>query len=241
VPHGNWPGAEFELFKLERRVLYLRRDLGHCAPALFAILSRLHSGAGAGNRKSGFPLKLDGVELFARINRRGGFVRRFVTDIYFGLHARPVRELAVAAEARRRGIAVAEPMGAGLEWVAPIAYRGAFLSRPLEGMTLWEFLRTDDDPYVQRHVLGQARQAIDTMHREGLCHADLNLHNLFVTKSGDGFAIVILDLDRARLMAGPVSAPMRARNLARLRRSARKLDPDGLLLDAHAIELLTGT
>jgi tRNA A-37 threonylcarbamoyl transferase component Bud32 len=88
--------------------------------------------------------------------------------------------------------------------------------------------------------LGQARQAIDKMHRLGLFHADLNLHNLFVTQSRDSFAIAILDLDQARLFAAPVSSAMRARNLARLQRSARKLDPGGRYLDRHAMELLSG-
>ena len=156
-----------------------------------------------------------------------------------GIRPRPVRELAVAAEARRRGIPVAEPIGAMVEWVAPMVYRGVFLTRALAGMTLWEFVRTDDDPHVRSYVTEQARQAIDTMHRLGLYHADLNLHNLFVTKSRESFAVVILDLDKAQLFHRPVPAAMRARNLARLRESGRKLDPEGRYLDSQALELLT--
>jgi tRNA A-37 threonylcarbamoyl transferase component Bud32 len=121
-----------------------------------------------------------------------------------------------------------------------MVYRSVFLTLALPGMTLWEFLRTDDDPYVRAHVMEQARQALDTMHRLGLFHADLNLHNLFVTKSRDSFAVAILDLDKAQLFRGPVPARMRARNLARLRQSVRKLDPDTRYLDSHALELLTG-
>jgi 3-deoxy-D-manno-octulosonic acid kinase len=238
---SNWPGAEFERFELGRRILYLRRDLARSAPAMFAMLGRRNAAGGAGNRMGGFPIKLaDGLELFVRINRRGGFAQLLSRDVYLGVRARPVRELAIAAEAGRRGIPVAEPIGAAVEWVAPIAYRGAFVTRALTGMTLWEFVRTDDDPYVRGHVLGQARQAIDKMHRLGLFHADLNLHNLFVTQSRDSFAIAILDLDKARLFAAPVSSAMRARNMARLRRSSRKLDPEGRYLDPRALELLSG-
>ncbi len=232
--------ANFQSFELGRRVLYLRHDLAYRVPAIFALLGGLNSAEGAGNRMSGFRLKLsDDLELFARINRRGGFAHLFLKDLYLGVRARPVRELAVAAEAYRRGIPVAEPIGAVFEWVAPMAYRGAFLTRALAGMTLWEFLRTDDDPYVRAHVMEQVRHAIDTMHRLGLFHGDLNLHNLFVTKSRDSFAIAILDLDKARLFRRPVSAALRARNLGRLRRSARKLDPDGRYLDSRTLELLT--
>jgi 3-deoxy-D-manno-octulosonic acid kinase len=230
----------FQSFKLGRRVVYLRRDFAVRAPAIVASLSTLGSAEGAGNRLSGSALKLEeGAELFVRINRRGGLIRLALKDLYVGTRPRPLRELVVATEARRRGIPIAEPIGAIIEWVAPIVYRGMFLTRALTGMTLWEFLCIDDDALVRAHVIEQARQVVDSMHRLGLFHADLNLHNLFVTQSHENFAIVILDLDKARLLQGPVPAKMRARNFARLRRSVRKLDPDGQYLNSHALELLT--
>jgi tRNA A-37 threonylcarbamoyl transferase component Bud32 len=150
-----------------------------------------------------------------------------------------VCELAIAAEAQRRGIPVAEPVGAMVEWVAPVMYRGFFLTRALSGMTLWDFLRTDDDPYVRAHVFEEVRHAIDTMHRLGLFHADLNLHNLFITQSRESLAAIILDLDKARLFRRPVPARLCRRNFARLRRSVRKLDPEGRYLDADALASLT--
>jgi len=239
-PVPDAPLAGFQKFELGRRVVYLRRDLASRAPAIVASLSTLGSAQGAGNRLSGLPLTLeDGTELFARIARRGGLLRLVLKDLYVGMRARPVRELAVAAEACRRGIPVAEPVGAMVEWVAPIVYRGVFLTRALPGMTLWEFLRTDDDALVGAHVIQQARQAIDTMHRLGLFHADLNLHNLFVTTAHESFAVAILDLDKAQLFHGPLPARMRARNLARLRQSAQKLDPHGRYLESRALDLLT--
>ncbi|MGH7934269.1 MAG: lipopolysaccharide kinase InaA family protein [Candidatus Binataceae bacterium] len=196
--------------------------------------------AGAGNRNSGIVVRLDGgPDLFARRSRRGGLIRFLLSDIYFGARPRPVRELTVAAEAYRRGIPIAEPMGAMVNWVAPAAYRGAFLTRAMAGMTLWEFMHTDDDARVRAHVLEQARRAIDTMHRRGLFHADLNLHNLFVTQAGESFTIVIIDLDKARLFKVPLPARRRRLNFARLTRSARKLDPHGHYLDPHALAILT--
>jgi 3-deoxy-D-manno-octulosonic acid kinase len=206
-----------------------------------ASLSTLASAPGAGNRSSGFVVKLeDGMELFARVNRRGGLIRLVLKDHYVGIRPRPVRELAITAEARRRGIPVAEPVGAIVEWVLPIVYRSILLTHAMAGMTIWDFLRTDDDARVRAHVIEQARQSLETMHRLGLFHADLNLHNLFVTQSRESFAVAILDLDKARLFEGPVSPGMRMRNFARLRQSARKLDPHQRYLDSHALELLTG-
>ena len=224
-------------------MLYVRRDLAARAPAIFAALEGLQiSGRadGLGNRGSGFRLKLDGgLHLFARVGRRGGLVARMFTDLYFGAATRPLKELAVTTEARIRGIPVAEPLGAVIETVTPGIYRGIFLTRALTGMTLWEFLRTDDDSVVRRHVVGQARAAIDVMHRGGLLHADLNLHNLFVTRSGDGFGVIILDLDKARIFPDAISPTRRRANFARLTRSARTLDPARTYLDAATLAVLT--
>jgi hypothetical protein len=232
--------AGFQRVKLGRWIIYLRTDLASRAAALTISLSTLGSAQGSGNRLSGHRLTLeDGTELFARVNRRGGLLRRVFKDLYLGIGARPARELAVAAEARRRGIPVAEPMGAMVEGVAPIVYRSIFLTRALPGMTLWEFICTDDDALVGAHVIRQARLVIDRMHQLGLFHADLNLHNLFITQAHESFAVAILDLDKAKLFDGPLPAWMRARNLARLQQSAQKLDPKHRFLDSRALELLT--
>jgi 3-deoxy-D-manno-octulosonic acid kinase len=236
-------GDDFPAYRLNRRRLYLRRDLASHAAAIFLQLDKLETtpAAGAGNRRSGFVLELPGgPNLFARRARRGGLIRFISSGLFIGLNPRPLRELAVTTQARRRGVAVAEPIGAIVEWVAPALYRAVFLTRAMLGMTLWEFLRADDDEVVRAHVIEQARRAIDTMHQAGLFHADLNLHNLFITNSGEGFAAVILDLDKAVFMAAPLVAAMRRRNFERLARSARKLDPHGRILLPRALATLTG-
>lgn len=225
-------------------MLYIRRDLAPRATAIFAALAQLNRvpASGAGNRSSGFPLKLDGgPDLFARWGRRGGFIRFITADIYFGAGARPLRELAIANEARLRGISIAEPLGAVIEAVAPGFYRSAFITRALSGMTLWEFLRADDDAVVRAHVVELARRAIDTMHDAGLLHADLNLHNLFVSNAGERMTVAILDLDKAQLFNISVPPARRRVNFARLARSARKLDPARRYLDSKSRAILTAS
>jgi 3-deoxy-D-manno-octulosonic acid kinase len=242
-PFFDEPGPDFATFGVGRRQLYLRKDLAAAAPAIFARLGQISVArtGGAGNRGSGFAFEIEGVPaLFARRGRRGGLVRLLLKDLFFGYQRRPVRELAVATEARRRGIPIAEPVGALVEWAGPMVYRGIFLTLALSGMTLWEFVRTDDDTLVRTHVVGQVRRAIDTMHQAGLWHADLNLFNLFVSQVGESFAPVILDLDKARLFRGPVPARYRRRNFDRLLRSAHKLDPQERFLDHRLLEILTG-
>ena len=125
-----------------------------------------------------------------------------------------------------------------VRWIVPGLYRSFFIARSAAGMTLWEFLRTDDDPRVRAHVLERAREAIETMLREGLHHPDLNLENLFVTPHGESFAVILLDLDMAPLHDRPVSAAARRRIAARLMRSAHKLDPRARFLDTAALSIL---
>lgn len=244
-PRGeiDWrPDANFARIVTGRRVLILHREILPYAPVIAARLRELESPTrvrGSGNRASGYRISLDGgPELFARRARRGGMMRFLMEETFFGLKPRPLEELKIAAEARRRGIAVAEPMGASVESVAPGFYRGFFLTRAIPGMTLWEFARADDDPVVRSHVLLKARAAIATMHNQGLFHADLNLHNLFVTQAGESFAVVILDLDKARIYDAPLSPALRRENAQRLIRSARKLDPSGRYFDSAALKVL---
>lgn len=234
------PDPNFSTFRIGRRELVIHRDIAAHAAQIMQKLTELTSSseAGAGNRQSAFRMNLDGLELFARRGRRGGMIGSFLSDVYVGMTPRPLTELSVTIEAMRRGIPVAEPMGAMVEWIGPALYRGLFLTRAVRGMTLWEFLKTDDDPTVRNHVLAQARAAIETMHDEGLLHADLNLHNLLVTQARESFTVVIIDLDKARLFDAPLSPSMRRANAARLIRSARKLDPSGQFLDAAALSIL---
>ena len=231
----------FSTIRIGRRELVIHGDIASQAAQVMQKLGELASAlrAGAGNRQSAHRLDLDGgVELFARRGRRGGMISSILNDVYVGMTPRPLTELAVTIEAMRRGVPVAEPMGAMVEWIGPALYRGFFLTRAVRGMTLWDFVKTDDDPTVRSHVLEQARAAIDIMHSKGLFHADLNLHNLLVTQARDSFSVIIIDLDKSRLFDAPVSVAMRHANAARLMRSARKLDPLGKFLDASALSIL---
>ncbi len=234
------PDPNFSTFRVGRGELVIHRDIAAHAAQIILKLDELTSSpeAGAGNRQSAFRMNLGGVELYARRGRRGGMIGSILSDVYLGLTPRPLTELNVTIEAMRRGIPVAEPMGAMVEWIGPALYRGFFLTRAVSGMTLWEFVKTDDDPTVRNHVLARARTAIETMHDKGLFHADLNLHNLLVTRARESFTVIVLDLDKARLFDAPLSPSMRRANVARLIRSARKLDPSGQFLDAAALAIL---
>ena len=124
---------------------------------------------------------------------------RFLGDWYVGFVPRIVYELKVISEALKRGVPVAEPMGAIIENIAPAVYRGAIITKAIPGMTFWEFVQNETDPRSLSHVVRMARYSIDIMHEHGIFHDDLNMQNLFVSMAGDGFSVVILDFDKAKV------------------------------------------
>ena len=235
------PGPDFIKSQVGRKVAYLHREIAAFAPEILVEIDRtLRSGKkGAGNRESGYPISVEGApKLFVRRSMRGGLMR-FLGDRYVGFVPRMVYELNLVTEARNRGVSVPEPMGAIVEKVSPAIYRGAVITKAIPGMTMWEFVKVETDPRSLGHVVRMARYSIDTMHEQGLLHDDLNLHNLYVSMAGDGFTVVILDFDKAKLSSREVPRLQRKRNFKRLAASIRKLDPQGKYLDAASLKIMT--
>ena len=237
------PGPNFVKSQVGRRLVYLDRQLAPFAPALMVEIDRqLRSGAkGAGNKSSGYPVNVDGAPaLFVRRSRRGGLMS-FLGEIYIGFIPRMIYELTVISEALKRGVPVVEPMGAIIENVAPAVYRGAIITKAVPGMTFWEFVQNETDPRSLSHVVRMARYSIDIMHEHGIFHDDLNMQNLFVSMAGDGFSVVILDFDKARVHSQALSKGQRKKNFKRLAQSIRKLDPEGKYLNDASLKILTAT
>jgi 3-deoxy-D-manno-octulosonic acid kinase len=222
------------------RRLYLAPSVAMHAPAInchLAAIGKLPA-RGLGNRRGTVRVEIAALPpMFARRCRRGGMMRFLVSEAYTGLVPRPLRELVVTATARRRALPVVEPLGAGVEWLATGVYRGWFLTRALEGETLWQMLLRPAASVTRRQALEQARATIDRLHDGGVYHADLNFHNLFVSR-GTPPAVVALDLDKARLYPQPLPPALRRANFARLERSARKLMDAGAILAASERDIL---
>jgi 3-deoxy-D-manno-octulosonic acid kinase len=151
-----------------------------------------------------------------------------VRDTYLGFRPRPLRELAVTAEARRRGVAAVEVLAARVE--GRLLYRGALVTALVPAsVTLLDALRAAPDGEARGALAAAAGQAIGTLHAAGVFHADLNLTNILVHDAAGGTRIALVDFDRARLRPGPLGQGNRRRNLRRLARSLAKLDPGGTL------------
>jgi len=165
-----------------------------------------------------------------RIGRRGGAVGRLVRETYLGVRPRPWRELAVSLAARRNGAPVPEVLAVRVDgWMA---YRSAIVTAEIpDARTAIEALR-GAEPDARVRIARAAGVAVARLHDAGVQHADLNLTNILVGAGGG----TIVDLDRARVVPGSLGGGARRRNLARLCRSAKKLDPSGELIDRQTRE-----
>lgn len=170
--------------------------------------------------------------IIARRFRRGG-AARWLGDTYFGLWPRPFGEFDLLLRARRRGLAVPEPIAAVVERRLLVAYRGQLLTAEIDGgMPILEFLRE----HPQEDLVPALARGLRSLHDSGLEHPDLNLGNVLVVASATPREVVFVDLDRARFVGRPLSERVRRRGLGRLRRSAAKLDPRGRWLPASALD-----
>lgn len=184
------------------------------------------AGPGTGRGPRGLVRLASGDALLVKQYLRGGVPAKLNPDRYFGLR-RFASELAVGRAARAAGLPVGETRG--------VVFRPA---RP--GWRAWGLVRLIDEATDLARLFGaapgradrvtwqRALAVIEAAHEAGLEHGDLNLGNLVARPDG---AVFIVDLDRARWWNGPVPARQRARVMARLARSVRKvLGPEGAAL-----------
>jgi 3-deoxy-D-manno-octulosonic acid kinase len=181
--------------------------------------------AGRGGRGQVWFVRGEFGEAVLRHYRRGGMVGRLVQDSYLWTGAagtRSFREFRLLAELRRRGLPVPAPLAAGYRRQG-LLYRADLLTARIPAAcTLAERLRqVVNDPAALEslgHTLGR-------FHAEGVCHADLNAHNLMIDAERRWW---LLDFDRGRLRAP--ARGWQQRRLQRMQRSPVKL----------GIELLPG-
>lgn len=149
--------------------------------------------------------------------RRGGLAGRLLDDEFLWLGqaaTRPFREFRLLAQLAAAGLPVPAPAAAGYRRSGAL-YRGDILTRRLPGVrSLAGVLGERDlDTGEWRRVGATIRR----FHDAGVCHADLNAHNIQLGRDG---TVWLLDFDRGRFRR---PGAWRRRNLARLLRSLDKL------------------
>lgn len=171
---------------------------------------------GAG-RGSAWSIEADERSLVLRHYRRGGLMARVSDDRYWWLGAGETRsfvEWHLLYLMRRRGLPVPEPVAAtyrrrGRSYTADLLMERIPATTSLAGR-----LALSPQPISIWVAIGRC---LRRFHVAGICHADLNAHNVLLDAQD---RIWVIDFDRARLRAPGLWADA---NLARLYRSLRKI------------------
>ena len=204
-------------------ILYDDALLDHAGSGLFEPPAE--AAAAVGGRGAAWMLKHGKDEWVLRHYRRGGVPGRFVRDRYLwiGLESsRPWWEWRLLDALYREGLPVPQPVAARVQR-SGLLYGGDLITRRIPAArNLAERLASSED--VSWTAIGRC---LRRFHDAGVCHADLNAHNILLDDSG---GIYLIDFDRGtRRGAGP----WKQMNLSRLKRSLDKLSgADGFNLKA---------
>lgn len=149
--------------------------------------------------------------------QRGGLPGRVLSDQFLFLgenSTRSFREFRLLVTLHDMGLPVPRPVAARYVRSGAI-YRADLLTvRIPDSMPLSSFLGSDR---FSSETWGLAGKLIRRFHDAGVCHADLNAHNILVDASGDLF---LLDFDRGTIRR---DGRWKQANLQRLKRSLDKI------------------
>lgn len=170
----------------------------------------------AGRGASWFVTTPQGARWVLRHYRRGGLIGRLVEDRYWWPGEDKVRsftELRLLEALEALKLPAPRPVAAHYERLGR-SYRADLITIEIEGVRpLSQLGAADLSPGLWREI----GRAIRQFHDAGVCHADLNAHNILVDASG---RVSLVDFDRGSLR---LPGTWRQGNLARLARSLRKL------------------
>ena len=214
-------------------ILYDDELLDHADAALFTPPAAAVTAVGG--RGSAWMLQREGGEQWVlRHYRRGGVPGKLLRDRYcwIGLDlSRPWREWWLLDSLYKEGLPVPRPVAARVERRG-LSYRGDLITRRIPGASnVAERLAAGDAARIPWAAIGRC---IHRFHQAGVCHADLNAHNLLLDAAD---AVYLIDFDRgSRREAGTWTSG----NLARLKRSLDKLSGAGGFNPAAWSALLEG-
>jgi 3-deoxy-D-manno-octulosonic acid kinase len=182
-------------------------------------------------------IEYDGRQWALRHYCRGGLARRVSTDrfVWTGLdRTRSFCEWSLLEHLYRSALPVPRPVAARVVRQGTLYTADLITERIPDVRTLSDCLSaTTLGPDIWRSV----GQMIARFHSAGVCHADLNAHNIQIDTQNRLF---LLDFDRGRIM--DTSGRWRQSNLDRLHRSLTKLLSQGAIrfCDADWSSLMDG-
>jgi 3-deoxy-D-manno-octulosonic acid kinase len=173
----------------------------------------------AGRNGKSLVFEQQGRRYVLRHYRRGGFVANISHDDYLWMgesRTRSLAELRMLMRLHAAGLPVPRPVAARYEQ-SGIAYRADLITEELaDTQTLAARLSEAELGLTSWTAIGRC---IRLFHDHGVCHADLNAHNILLRGDDEVF---LVDFDRASRRRKP--GLWRDANLARLRRSLDALD-----------------
>jgi 3-deoxy-D-manno-octulosonic acid kinase len=149
--------------------------------------------------------------------RRGGMVARIMGDNYLWTGAERTRSFAefrLLTELQHLGLRAPSPVAARYRRHGTL-YRADLITRRIEAATTLAELVAS--ARCDAAVATRVGVTVAEFHAAGVCHADLNAHNVLLTAE----AVWLVDFDRGELRTP--ARPWQLANLARLRRSLLKL------------------
>jgi 3-deoxy-D-manno-octulosonic acid kinase len=185
-----------------------------------AWLARLSSTPGQSGRGASAVVQLGGASLRIKQLRRGGLAAG-VHGERFHDRRRLLDNLELPLVVGERGIPTAAPRALLIESTLGAGFRGWLATEELSGMYDAADLVRRDPQRADRRWL-PAMSLVRRMHDAGIEHRDLNLGNLMIADEAERQPAIV-DFDRARLHAGPLSFRLRQKALRRLERSYVKI------------------
>ncbi len=147
---------------------------------------------------------------------RGGLIGKWIKETYFYTgwkRTRSYQEFVLLAYLREKGLPVPRPIGARVVRNT-FLYQADLLVEKIDGASdLLDVLRSGPLNMRQYQHIGKL---IRKLHDVGVCHSDLNIHNIMLDDKG---AFWLIDFDKSGLRSGK---SWKAGNLERLHRSFRK-------------------
>ena len=173
--------------------------------------------ASAEGRGAALFIEADGRRLVLRHYRRGGLIAHLSTDRYLWRGewlTRPFVEWQLMYHLARAGLPVPAPIGARYRR-SGVTYTGDLITqRLIDGEPLSARLAQAVVPILHWIAIGRC---LRRFHRDGICHADLNAHNVLLNDTED---VWLVDFDRGSLRRPGLWCDS---NLVRLRRSIEKI------------------
>jgi hypothetical protein len=190
---------------------------------LYEVASRLAGARPLQGRGVAYAVALpeSGTRAVVRHNRHGGLLAPLTRDLFLPPTRAP-RELETARRLAELGVATPEVLMYGVSPALGLFRRADVVTREIEGgRDLSELIAREASDAERREAWVATRALLRAMLAAGVRHHDLNVKNVLIAPGQDGVRAYLLDVDRVTF-AMPGADAVRAGNLERLRRSARK-------------------